>query len=140
MESQEEGNLMIVKYVEGDIVHNLEQLASQPDFGSAVIVSGIGMLRDAIIGYFDGTHYQNHQVKGAAELVSLQGNIGRATDTGRAVCHLHAALATPDHCVVGGHLMAGTVTIVNEIMLYRLHETTISRHRNAQGLLELHLE
>jgi predicted DNA-binding protein with PD1-like motif len=140
MDIQVEGDLIVAKFVEGDIIRNLEELVSTQAIRSAVLISGIGMLRDAIIGYFDGEQYQNHKIAGAAELVSVQGNIGHVEDTGAVVCHLHAALATADHGLMGGHLMAGAVTVVNEIALQRLRTTTISRQRNRQGLLEMHLE
>lgn len=140
MQFREEGDLLIVKFTQGDIIANLQRLILDQNIHSAVIVSGIGMLCNAVIGFFDGTKYFNHTVEGAAELVSLQGNIGREVETGEVVCHLHAALATADHGLVGGHLFEGTVTVVNEIALYRLRTAVVSRRRTPQGLLELHLE
>ena len=140
MELREEGKLLIVKFTQGDIIANLQKLVLDQNIHSAVLISGIGMLCNAVIGFFDGDKYSNHTVEGAAELVSLQGNIGREVDTGDVVCHLHASLATADHSLVGGHLFEGTVTVVNEIVLYHLRADSISRLRNQQGLFELHLE
>lgn len=140
MQYKEEGSLVIAMFTQGDIIHNVQQLTLERDIHSAVVMSGIGMLRDAVVGFFDGREYVTHTVEGAAELVSLTGNLGREADSGQVVCHLHAALATADHALLGGHLMEGQVAVVNEIVLHRLEHTTITRRRNNQGLLEMHLE
>ena len=140
MHYKEEGALVVATFTQGDVIRNLEQLALEADIYSGVVVSGIGMLRDAVIGFFDGQQYLKHTVAGAAELVSLTGTLGREADTGRVVCHFHVALATADHMLLGGHLLEGTVTVVNEIVLHRLETTAIIRRRNEQGLLEMYLE
>ncbi|MGC9553805.1 MAG: PPC domain-containing DNA-binding protein [Thermoplasmatota archaeon] len=140
MQYKEEGALVVAKFTGGDVIHNLEQLALERNIHSAAVVSGIGMLSDAVIGFFDGREYVTHTIEGAAELVSLNGNVGREADSGRVVCHLHVALATADHALLGGHLLEGRVTVVNEIILHRLEHAAITRRRNQQGLLEMHLD
>ncbi len=140
MQVKKQGNIYIAKFTEGDALENLEGLAQRFDIRSAVILSGIGMLDEASIGYYDGTEYATTTLEEPAELVSMNGNVGRKRDSNTVACHLHVALAQRDHTLVGGHLMSGKVAVVNEIVLQRLKPGTIHRVENEQGLLEMQLE
>lgn len=134
-----EGNLIAAKFVEGQAIKNIEKLAEKHGIQSAVIVSGIGMLKDAVIGYFNGKEYVREKLKEPAELVSMQGNIGRDAE-GNVICHIHVALATSSHSLVGGHLLGGEVNVVNEIFIQRLENIKILRKKNADGLMEMRIE
>ncbi len=134
-----EGNIIVAKFVEGHAIRNIEKLAEKYGIQSAVIVSGIGMLKDAVIGYFNGKEYVREKLKEPAELVSMQGNIGRDAE-GNVICHIHVALATSSHSLVGGHLLGGEVNVVNEIVLMRIEGIKISRKKNADGLMEMEIE
>ncbi|KAA0002205.1 MAG: DNA-binding protein [Thermoplasmata archaeon] len=120
-----EGNIVMAKFVEGDVIDNLKDLMQRVGGDSAVILNGIGMLEHARIGYFTGERYMEETLKEPAELVSLQGNIGKHGDT--YVVHAHVALACSDHMLRGGHLMGGRVKVVNEIALHLLEELVIER-------------
>ena len=95
------------------------------------------MLENATIGYFNGSEYITEKLEEAAELVSLQGNIGKSEDG--YVIHAHAALACSDHMLRGGHLIGGRVKVVNEIVLYLLKEIKIRRIKKGK-LMEMNLE
>ncbi|MBS3773318.1 MAG: DUF296 domain-containing protein [Candidatus Thermoplasmatota archaeon] len=140
MQVKEQGDIIVAKFTEGKAIENLEGLARRYDVHSAVILSGIGMLDGAAIGYYDGSEYVTQTLDEPAELVSMNGNIGRRRDSGDVVCHIHVALAGSDHRLVGGHLMDGMVMVVNEIVLRRLDPVVIHRAENEQGLLEMQLE
>jgi len=140
MQVKEQGDIIVAKFTEGKAIENLEGLARRYDVHSAVILSGIGMLDGASIGYYDGSGYQTQTLDEPAELVSMNGNIGRRRDSGDVACHIHVALAGSDHRLVGGHLMDGMVMVVNEIVLRRLDPVVIHRAENEQGLLEMQLE
>ena len=140
MQVKEQGDIYVAKFTDGDAIENLEGLVQRYDIHSAVILSGIGMLDRATIGYYDGTGYHTHTLEEPAELVSMNGNIGRTRGSGEVVCHIHVALAGSDHQLMGGHLMGGRVMVVNEIVLRRLDPTVIHRVENEQGLLEMQLE
>ncbi len=140
MQVKEQGDIIVAKFTGGKAIDNLERLARRYDVHSAVILSGIGMLDGASIGYYDGSGYQTQTLDEPAELVSMNGNIGRRRDSGDVVCHIHVALAGSDHRLVGGHLMDGMVMVVNEIVLLRLDPAVIHRAENEQGLLEMQLE
>lgn len=140
MQVNEQGDVIVATFTEGDALENLEELARRFDIHSAVILSGIGMLDGASIGYYDGTEYVTETLDEPAELVSMNGNLGRERDSNSVACHVHVALAQRDHRLVGGHLMSGRVMVVNEIVLQRLEPGTIRRVENEQGLLEMQLE
>lgn len=140
MQVKEQGDVIVATFTEGDALENLKGLARRFDIHAAVILSGIGMLDSASIGYYDGSGYQTHTLDEPAELVSMNGNIGRERDSGDVVCHVHVALAQPDHTLVGGHLIDGEVMVVNEIVLQRLDPLAIRRVKNERGLLEMQLE
>ena len=75
----------------------------------AGIVSGIGALKDAAIGYYDqeAHEYRAVEIDRPAEISSLSANI--SIRDGRPFVHVHATLADSKGCVRGGHLTRGTV-------------------------------
>jgi len=63
----------VVRFQDGeDLVEILRGLESE----AALIVAGIGMLRDVTLGYWNNSEYESHAYPGPAELLSLQGNVG----------------------------------------------------------------
>ena len=137
MEIQQEKNVVVAKFSQGEVLRNIQDLMNKQGFDAAVILSGIGMLKNAVIGYFDGEKYIEEHLEIPVELVSMQGNIGRETHTQEIVCHLHVALADHTHIVKGGHLLKGEVWVVNEIVLQILEKIQIIRKKNNQGLMEM---
>jgi predicted DNA-binding protein with PD1-like motif len=80
-------------------------------------LTGIGAVRDAVIGYFDPqtkTYLRNHE-KGQAEVLSLTGNL--ALDNNEPFFHVHIALGQRDGSARGGHLFAATVRPTVELVL-----------------------
>lgn len=137
MEVRREGSIIIAKFVDGEIIENMKNLAERENIDSGVILSCIGMLKNIEIGYFTGNDYKIERIEKPMELISLQGNIGRGEDT---ICHFHVALAGENHEVKGGHLLRGEVKVVNEIAILKLREIKIKRKKNAIGLMEMFLE
>jgi predicted DNA-binding protein with PD1-like motif len=137
MEIAEERNLILVKFTRGCVIKNLISLMEKKCLESVLVLSGIGMLRNTTIGYFDGESYVKEQIKDPVELVSLQGNIGRVENSDKIACHLHVAVADKNHQIKGGHLFDGEVIVVNEILLKKLDKVKIKREKNKQGLFEL---
>ena len=79
---------------------------------AGIVVEGIGMLKEATLGYWNGREYARQALSTPQELVGLHGSIAEVD--GAPSLHLHAALAGPDHRVVGGHLLNGVVGILVE--------------------------
>ncbi len=129
-----EGNVVIAKFEDGEIIQNLKELMGKLNAKAAIILNGVGQLEHAIIGYFDGNDYVKKEIEEAAELVSLQGNIGM--DGNDYIIHAHVALGLKNHNIVGGHLIKGNVKVVNEIAIYLLESTEIKRVRKG-NLMEM---
>lgn len=139
MEIKKEKNVTVAKFVTGDVLTNFQALMDQCHLDSALVLTGIGMLKNATIGYFDGEKYREEHMKNPVELISMQGNIARDEKSGTIVCHLHVALADHTHMVKGGHLLKGEVEVVNEIVVHHLEKIKILRKKNPKGLLEMTL-
>jgi predicted DNA-binding protein with PD1-like motif len=93
------------------------------------------MLRDLEIGYYNGEKYINERFVDPMELLSMHGSIAEGKESR---IHIHVSLASREHKVFGGHLVGATVCMLNEIVLYKLLDTTLSRVLNERsGLLEL---
>ena len=75
----------------------------------AGIVSGIGALKDAAIGYYDqeAHEYRTVEIDRPTEITGLCGNI--SIRDGTPFLHVHATLADSQGNVRGGHLSWGTV-------------------------------
>lgn len=110
------------------------ELARRHDINSGVILSGVGMLRDAKIGFYRGEKraYDEHVLEQPHELLSYQGNLATFAESGKPVAHVHVQLGGPDHRVVGGHLFDATVWIVNEVAIRRLPGHTYTRSKNLE--------
>jgi len=115
MQAVAEGTRWMLRLDQGqDLFAALSDFAREQSIRAAAVVSGIGMLKDIGIGYWNGAEYVRKDLAEPHELVGLHGSIAEADGPS---IHLHAALATPDHELVGGHLMRGTVWVLNEILL-----------------------
>lgn len=129
----ESGNDLIVRLEDGE-----DLLASLTELGiGSGLAWGIGMLRGARLGYWNGSEYEEHRIEEPTELLSLQCNLSRKE--GKPFPHCHAVLSRRDGTVVGGHLLAATVHNVNELYIKRLSEITLERRRELSGLFGLHL-
>ena len=106
------------------------------DVESAVIVGGIGMIRDARLGYWNGSDYEEHQVSDPVELLCLQGNLGHLD--GESIAHCHVAVARRDGTVTGGHLLAATVANTAEIVLGLPAGIVLDRKTEPSGLAGLY--
>jgi len=134
-----EGDVVLAKLDDGeDLFPAILEVRDREGFESGMVLWGIGMLRDAEVGYFNGTSYDRKTYGDAHELLALHGSI--ATDAEMPL-HLHAALAGRDHRVVGGHLFHATVAVLNEIAVRIFRTTRLGRAWNPRsGLRELVLE
>ena len=117
---------LVVRLEDGeDFKSRLESLEIQ----AGTFVSGIGMLRDATLAYWNGEEYVQHQVDAPAELLALQGNF--SLKEGESFVHCHVTLGHEDGTVEGGHLMDATVNVTNEIVIQQLPDVTMNRQPEA---------
>jgi uncharacterized protein len=124
----------IVRLQDGeDVVEALKGLTVK----SAALLAGIGMVRNAEMGYWNGDAYETHPHAEPSELVSLQGNL--ATDEqGDLIVHAHVCLAGRDGTVTGGHLLRATVHNTLELALLPLNDVALDRRREESGLVGLY--
>ena len=123
----------VVRLQDGeDLVDALRELGSD----SALILSGIGMVRDVELGFWNGSEYEIHAYPDPAELLSLQGNLA-TDDAGQRIAHVHLALSRQDGSVRGGHLVAATAHNTLEIGLLPLEGIAMDRRLESNGLVGL---
>ncbi len=137
MKVRREGNVLVMRLDDGeDLFQSLEAALQMNSVTSGVILTGIGMLRDFEIGYYNGKDYEKKRREEPHELVALHGSIASGPENLR--LHLHAALASPEHEIIGGHLFGGKVCVVNEITVLALDNIGLVRTRDERtGLMLL---
>lgn len=121
-----DGSRWLLRLDDGqDLFETISAFALREDLRAAAVAFGIGMFRRATVGYWDGQQYRRRELTGPHEVVGLHGTIALAD--GRPSIHLHAALAGPDHTLVGGHLMQATVGTLQEILIEAFPGRTFGR-------------
>ncbi len=140
MQAVREANSWMLRLDDGDdLFATLSGFAEREKVPAAAIAFGIGMFRKATVGYWDGRQYRPHELTAPHEVVGLHGSIARAD--GQPSVHLHAALAGPDHAVVGGHLIRATVGILQEVLVVQFPGRSFGRPMaESFGLRMLDLE
>ena len=116
MKSRKDGNLlMVILEDDEDLFTGLKGALRVNDVSSGIILTGIGMLKDFEIGYYNGKEYERRRIKEAHELVAMHGSIG--TVGMEPSLHIHTALANERHEIIGGHLFGARVGAINEISI-----------------------
>ncbi|MCX7750435.1 MAG: DUF296 domain-containing protein [Candidatus Bipolaricaulota bacterium] len=131
----ETGSVIVVRCQDGE---RLPDVLLSPEWGSLALVAGIGMVRDLVLGYWDGAKYVEERIAEPVELLSLQGNLG--DEGGKPVLHAHVVAGREGGAAVGGHLLAAVVHNTAEIVFLRLPGVRLSRRRDPTGLLGLYPE
>ncbi len=136
MQSQEEGNAVLVKLSDGeDVLANLEAAARKHGIENGSVLWGIGMVKDFEIGFFGPEGYEKRAFTDRCELIAFHGSIAMQSEP---KFHLHVAVGQRDHSVVGGHLFRAKAAVVNEIRLERFETIRLRRIPNPKtGLNEL---
>jgi predicted DNA-binding protein with PD1-like motif len=144
MQVLEDDGTVVIRLHEGeDFFPTLLKALAEVDLRYGVILTGVGMLKDFQVGWFDhGTMgYRKREFPTPHELVAMSGTIALSDDEERNVMpHVHVAMAGPDMALVGGHLWKATVTVLNEISIRRVDREMVRRHNPDTGLMELNLE
>ncbi len=136
---KEGNNLIAIRMEDGeDFFSSLKIVCKNYTVESAILLNGIGMLRNVKIGYWDGKEYVVEEIEQPVELVSMQGNIATTENDGDPIIHIHVALAKKDHTVVGGHLVSAVVNNTNEIFIQKLNNIVLLRKQDKNGLTGLY--
>jgi predicted DNA-binding protein with PD1-like motif len=140
MQSKEEDNLIFVRLFPGeDIYHELEQVCQKHEVRTAVVLSGVGKLKQFELGYFkEKGDYSPEGFEKPHELLSLTGSI--SSQKGKYNFHLHAVLGNKEKNVVGGHLIKGIVEVTNEIVMLKTSLKLKRKLEESTGLQGMYLE
>ncbi|MFZ1022680.1 MAG: DUF296 domain-containing protein [Thermoplasmata archaeon] len=122
-----------------DLFDALRTLAEAEGLRAAVVISGIGMLKRATVGYWNGSEYQPQELREPHELISMHGSI--AENDGEPSVHVHVGLVGSDHRCVGGHLLQATIGVLAEVYLETFPGRVFGRPLNESfGLRMLDLD
>ncbi|MFO7792157.1 MAG: DUF296 domain-containing protein [Candidatus Saliniplasma sp.] len=125
MQFEKEGNILVAKLDDGtDFFDSLTEILDSIEERCAMVISGIGMIRDFKLGYYNSEtgEYEWKEYTEPMELLSVKGSF-----TVEGSIHIHAEVSGPDHDVKGGHLEGGRVFNVNEITMLVFNEIDMSR-------------
>jgi predicted DNA-binding protein with PD1-like motif len=119
-----------------DVFASLKEIATRTNLKVGIVVSGIGMLREAELSFFvRHGQYSSVHFPEALELVSLTGSI--IHQGGDYLFHLHAVLADEHKKTVAGHLSKGRVNVTNEIVILKTDVPAERKLDEATGLMGL---
>ena len=140
MQSKEGNSLIFIRLSPGeDIYCELEKVCQKHEVGTAVVLSGVGQLKQFELGYFkEKGDYSPEGFEKPHELLSLTGSI--SNQEGKYIFHLHAVLGNKEKNVVGGHLIKGIVEVTNEIVLLKTSLKFKRKLEESTGLQGMFLE
>jgi len=140
MQSKEKNGLVFVRlFPDENIFEQLRIACQRHNVKAAVVLSGIGQLKQAKLGYFkDKNNYLPEEFPETLELLSLTGNVIRQEV--EYLFHLHAVLGDEKKRAIGGHLIDGTVEITNEIVLLKSDIELERRPEEKTGLKGIYFE
>jgi len=139
MKSTEKGNLIFARLFSGEnILEELEKVCGKHNIRTAVVISGIGQLKEFKLGYFrEKGDYAPEAFDEAHELLSLSGNIIK--QDGKYLFHLHATLGNQTKEAIGGHLIDGYAEVTNEIILLKTELELERKMEDETGLMGIHI-
>jgi len=138
MEWADDGDVLVARLDnDEDFFDSLEKVCREAKCFSGSVLTGIGMLKEFEIGFFDGKNYKIYSRMEPAELVALNGTIAfeKTGDNLEFKPHFHAVLAKEDHIAIGGHLRKAKVNLMNEIVIRKNKKAEFRRLRNPENNL-----
>lgn len=110
------GRELVVRLTDwDDLMGSLRLVLEEECADGAFVLMGIGMLREATLGWFDDRSCSTRREVGPLEILSCQGTVSsRGEDVH---VHLHACLGRADGSTTGGHLLDGRVLRNAEILV-----------------------
>lgn len=140
MEYRDDGHVILIRLHQGeDLFDSLKEVARKCDLHTGVIISGIGMLKQAELAFFVAAgKYATVFFPEPRELASLSGNI--ILQDGEYQMHMHAVLADDKKQTVAGHLSKGKVNVTNEIAILKVSVEAKREQDEVTGLMALTFE
>lgn len=124
MQQSSSGPVRVLRLDHGEDILESILKSAEGSMSTMLICTGLGMITDFELGYFDRGTYIQKSYSEPHELLSIQGSI---SSHGEPRVHAHVAVADKDHKVSGGHLLRGKVWMSNEIGIIVLDSVHSSR-------------
>ena len=123
MESVREGNIIMARLKEGNRLQpSILDVMEKHGVFSCAVLSGIGMLKNVTLGYYEKGKYLEKQYPRHLELLSTQGFVTLDSSV-----HLHVSLGDRDNNVIGGHLISSTIVNTVECVLMTMDTFSMTR-------------
>lgn len=137
MEYRQSSNLIFVRLHQNeDLFDNLRQVCRECNLKVGIVVSGIGMLKQAELNYYvESGRYSPILLPEPLELVSMTGSL--IFQDGECHIHVHAVLARESKETVAGHLSGAKVNVTSEIVILKTDVPARREMDQATGLMAL---
>jgi len=122
MKAKKIADTLIIRVDRGENLIEKIKTACRENRVTAGVVSAIGAVDRAEIGFYDPLQKEYHstEMKGNYEITSLMGNVTTANN--EPYLHLHINLADEKNRVIGGHLNQARISATCEIFIRILTE------------------
>ena len=140
MQSKEKKNIIFIKlFTDEDINKQIKKACKIYDVKIAIIISGIGQLKNVQLGYFkEKGNYVKEIFNKPLEILSLNGNICR--EDREYIIHMHAVLGDEKKNALGGHFFDGIVNVTAEIVLLKTDINAKRKYDDQTGLKMLYFK
>jgi len=124
MEMARSSNVVFLRLDHDDDILGRIKEVVQSESSTFVFTTGLGMIHDFELGYFDNGQYVKKHYSEPHELLAMQGSV---SSNGDPRVHIHVAVANRNHEAFGGHLLSGRVWMSNELVLLALDDVSSKR-------------
>lgn len=140
MQSKEKNNIIFLRlFSDENVNEQLQIVCMKHKIKTAVVISGIGQLLQAKIGYFkEKENYSVTTFNKPVEILSITGNIFKDVDDYNS--HLHIVLGDEEKNAIGGHFIDGKVSVTAEFVILKTEIKIFRRYDEKTGLKALFLE
>jgi len=140
MNTKENEKIIVIRLDPKEEILNKIKIASKKHkIKTAVILSGIGQIKNVELGYFKRKgDYSPKKYNQTFELLSLSGNIIKENDEYQ--IHLHSVLGDENKNTIGGHLIKGEISITAEIFILKTNLEITRKINETTGLKNLYLK
>ena len=140
MQSKMKNNIIFLRlFPNEDVNIQLKNACKINNVKTAIIISGIGQLKNVKLGYFkEKGNYAEEIFKTPLEILSLNGNICRANEG--YITHIHAILGDENKNALGGHFLEGIVSVTAEIVLLKAGINVERKDDSQTGLKMLYFK
>ena len=140
MQSKGDKNIVFIRLLPDENLNiELKKVCKKHDVKTAVVLSGMGQLKETEIGYFKTKgDYLPEKINKPCEILMLTGNICKNKDD--YILHLHIILGDKNKNALGGHFINGKVNITAEIVLIKTNIDIKRKYDKETGLQALFLD